>query len=71
MVEVGRYYRHFKGGKYKVLMLAKHSENEEEMVVYQSPETGTWVRPISMWSEVVDEKGTTRFTLLDNEGGKW
>ena len=61
---VGKIYRHYKGNYYKVLGIAKHSETLEEMVVYQSIEHGEiWVRPYSMWSEVVDEQGTLRFTL--------
>jgi hypothetical protein len=63
---IGRTYRHFKGNLYKVIGLAKHSETLEDMVVYQPLKTGdNWVRPKSMWNEVVDDKGTLRFTLVD------
>ena len=63
---VGRAYRHFKGNLYKVVGFAKHSETLEDMVIYSSLKTGdTWVRPKSMWNEVVDDKGTLRFTLLN------
>ena len=63
---VGKTYRHYKGNLYKVIALAKHSETVEDMVVYQSVKTGdVWVRPMSMWNEIVDEKNTLRFTLLD------
>lgn len=63
-ITVGKTYQHFKGNKYKIIALAKHSETEEEMVVYHSISNGdTWVRPKSMWNEVVDDKGTLRFTL--------
>jgi len=65
---IGRTYRHFKGNLYKVIGFAKHSETLEDMVVYQPLKTGdNWVRPKSMWNEVVDEKGTLRFTLLAEE----
>ena len=66
MIEIGKKYKHFKGGIYKAVMLVRHSETEEEMVVYQSPETGSWVRPVSMWEEIVDENGTKRFTLIED-----
>ena len=48
--------RHFKGNKYKLLYVAKHSETLEPMVVYQAlyGEQGIWVRPASMWFEHVD-----------------
>lgn len=51
-------YRHFKGGEYQVLGLARHSESGEVMVVYQAlyGEGGLWVRPASMWSEQVDRQ---------------
>ena len=61
---IGKTYRHFKGNMYKVVGFAKHSETMEDMVVYESLRNNTlWVRPKSMWSEVVDDKGTLRFTL--------
>ena len=45
-VRPGR-YRHFKGNEYQVLGVARHSETEEEMVVYRAlyGEGGLWVRP--------------------------
>ena len=51
-------YRHYKGGEYTVLGVARHSETEELLVVYR-PEYGErdlWVRPLSMFSE--DRKST-------------
>ncbi len=50
-------YVHFKGGRYRVLCVAKHSETLAEMVVYQAlyGEGGTWVRPVEMWFEHVDK----------------
>ena len=63
-ITVGKTYKHYKGNLYKIVALANHSETLEDMIVYQSVKTGdTWVRPKSMWNEVVDEKGTLRFTL--------
>ena len=51
-VRPGR-YRHFKGNEYQVLGVARHSETEEEMVVYRAlyGEGGLWVRPAAMWLE--------------------
>ena len=42
-VQPGR-YRHFKGNEYEVLGMARHSETEEEMVVYRAlyGERGLW-----------------------------
>ena len=52
-------YRHFKGNRYRVLFTARHSETEEELVVYQAlyGEGGYWVRPAAMWTERVDREG--------------
>lgn len=61
---IGKIYKHYKGNLYKIIALAKHSETLEDMVVYQSVKSDdVWVRPKSMWNEIVDEKGTLRFTL--------
>ena len=58
MIKLGR-YRHFKGGEYEVVGIAKHSETGEEMVVYRAlyGEGGLWVRPVSMWEEVIERDG--------------
>lgn len=41
-------YRHFKGGLYCVIGMARHSESLEPVVVYQSMETcDLWVRPLT------------------------
>ncbi|MBR3610802.1 MAG: DUF1653 domain-containing protein [Oscillospiraceae bacterium] len=64
-------YRHFKGKEYEVLFTAKHSETEEEMVVYRQlyGEHGIWVRPASMWDEIIERDGKTfrRFTYIEEE----
>lgn len=45
-IEKGSKWQHFKGDVMEVLMIVKHSETLEEMVVY-SHQGSTWVRPIS------------------------
>ena len=52
-------YRHFKGNYYELIGIAKHSETLEPMVVYQAlyGEGGLWVRPASMWNEIVERDG--------------
>ena len=60
-------YRHFKGGVYELVAVALHSETLEETVVYRSVEDGRyWVRPASMWNEVVLHNGeeVSRFTFV-------
>lgn len=66
-IKPGR-YRHFKGKEYEVLGVARHSETEEELVVYRAlyGDSGLWVRPVSMWNETVERDGKTfrRFTYI-------
>lgn len=60
MIETG-IYRHFKGGRYEVIGVAKHSETLEEMVVYRAlyGDGGIWVRPLAMWNETIERDGKT------------
>lgn len=60
MVPVGR-YRHFKGGEYEVLGVARHSETDERLVVYRPlyGDGGLWVRPAAMFLETVEHEGRT------------
>jgi hypothetical protein len=57
-VEPGR-YRHFKGQLYEVIATARHSETEEEYVVYRalSADGALWVRPRAMWDEQIERDG--------------
>ncbi|GAC24508.1 conserved hypothetical protein [Paraglaciecola mesophila KMM 241] len=69
-IAVGK-YRHYKGNDYEVIGVAKHSENESELVVYRPMygERGLWVRPLSMFKETVEVNGQTvpRFRLIESE----
>lgn len=64
-------YRHFKGGIYEVLFVAKNSETLEDMIVYRANygDHGIWVRPISMWNETIERGGKTfkRFEYIGEE----
>lgn len=68
LVVKNRVYKHFKGGLYLVVDVAKHSETGEKMVVYRSLKTGElWVRPIEMflgYKEINGEK-VRRFELYE------
>ncbi|SFS03709.1 Protein of unknown function [Microbacterium sp. cf046] len=57
-IEPGR-YRHFKGREYEVIGTARHSETDDEYVVYRAlyGEGGLWVRPRAMWDEPVEREG--------------
>ena len=57
-LEVG-IYEHYKGNRYEVIGIAKHSETLEEMVVYKAlyGEGLVWVRPLKMFTEEVEVNG--------------
>jgi hypothetical protein len=61
-------YRHYKGKNYIVLGVARHSETEEELVVYRQDygDRGLWVRPLAMFEEHVtlDGQSVPRFALV-------
>jgi hypothetical protein len=66
------HYRHYKGGDYEVLGIVRHSESTEPMVLYAPlyNDTGTWVRPYTMFFETVevDGKREPRFALVKAKG---
>lgn len=70
-IELG-IYEHFKGGKYKVLGVAKHSETLEDLVVYEAlydnPRSTLWVRPYNdfIGDKEIDGKKVKRFKFISN-----
>lgn len=71
-IKLGK-YRHFKGGEYQVIGIAKHSESLEVMVIYKplyelkEGELETWVRPIEMFFDTKEHEGETvqRFAFIE------
>ncbi|WP_251008519.1 DUF1653 domain-containing protein [Curtobacterium sp. ISL-83] len=70
-VKPGR-YRHFKGGEYEVLLVARDVETEEPVVVYQAlyGERGHWVRSLADFTAHVSRDGYEgpRFVAVDLGG---
>ena len=66
-VHPGR-YRHYKGNEYEVIGIARHSESEEEMVIYRKlyGDHSLWVRPLSMFQEnvLLDGQQMPRFEWI-------
>ncbi|TRY32877.1 DUF1653 domain-containing protein [Aliiglaciecola sp. M165] len=64
-------YRHYKGNHYRVIGVATHSEDESKLVVYQPMygEQGLWVRPVEMFTEMVEVEGNQvpRFALVSED----
>ncbi len=70
-VRPGR-YRHYKGNEYTIVGVARHSETNEELVVYRQ-EYGNhdlWVRPLAMFIETVEVDGNlvARFECMEDKG---
>jgi hypothetical protein len=58
-IPLGR-YRHAKSGNpYEVLGVVRHSETLEQLVLYRAlyGDRGLWVRPLGMFTEVIDLAG--------------
>ena len=62
------HYRHYKGGDYTVVGVARHSETTEWMVLYQCQRDNNslWVRPYEMFLEnvIIDGVSQPRFQLI-------
>ena len=62
-VETGL-YEHYKGMRYRVLGVSRHSETLEPLVVYETlyenPLGRLWVRPAAMFKETVTIDGTVK-----------
>ena len=52
-------YRHFKGNLYEVIGKVRHSETQEQMVLYRAlyGEGGLWVRPFQMFFDTIEREG--------------
>lgn len=62
-------YRHYKNNLYEVIGVARHSETEEEHVVYRPlyGDRGLWIRPLAMFDETIEVDGRPikRFTFVE------
>lgn len=63
-------YKHYKGNKYELVAVARHSETLEDMVVYKAlyGDGEYWVRPASMWNETVTLSGGTKVKRFEFTG---
>lgn len=64
-------YEHYKGKRYEVLGVARHSETLGSFAVYRAMygDHGLWIRPLDMFLETVevDGKQVPRFSLIKDE----
>ena len=59
MVQTGERYRHFKGNEYEIVAVGRHSETEEDLVVYRAlyGSGDVWIRPLAMFTDTVERDG--------------
>jgi hypothetical protein len=66
-------YKHYKGKYYQVIGVCKHSETQEDLVLYEAlyenEISKLWVRPIGMFLEsvVIDGKKVSRFQYVGDK----
>jgi hypothetical protein len=69
--KIGGIYRHYKGKRYLMHGIARHSETLEEVVyyecLYENDLGKMWVRPLEMFMGCIeiDGQSTPRFRLID------
>jgi len=69
-LKIGK-YKHYKGNFYRVIGVAKHSETQEDLVVYEAlydnEVSKLWVRPLKMFTEKVEVNGkqVSRFEFVE------
>jgi hypothetical protein len=70
MPKANEVYRHFKGGIYKVICVAKGSKTQAEFVVYESVHTDDkWIRSaddFEAWVKDAQGKVVKRFVRIDD-----
>ncbi|WPP27680.1 DUF1653 domain-containing protein [Bacillus subtilis] len=64
---IGCRFKHYKGGLYKVIGEAIHTETEEKVVTYQDQDGVLWARPKEMFfgTVIINAKEVKRFTRIN------
>lgn len=64
-------YAHYKGARYEVLGVVRHSETREPLVLYRPlyGDHGLWVRPFAMFTESLMVGGLLRPRFAFEHGG--
>ena len=66
-------YQHYRGMRYRVLGMAKHSETLEDLVIYEAlydnKVSKIWVRPLEMFLDKIEKDGklVNRFEFVGKD----
>lgn len=65
-------YEHYKGNRYEVIGVGKHTETEENVVIYRplyASDVAYWVRPLNMFCDnvIVDGVSVPRFSKVESD----
>jgi hypothetical protein len=67
-IRIGSEWLHYKGKRYTILAVARHTETLEELIIYQAlyESRDIWVRPLKMFLETISYSGVVqaRFACL-------
>lgn len=70
IIKSGQIWQHFKGGKYRIINVAKHSETLEDLVIYEAlydkVTSKYWARPLAdfLGTKNIDGEEVPRFKLI-------
>ncbi len=68
MIKCNDLFKHYKGGMYKVITVAKDTETEKDHVIYydvNKPDDKPWSRPLDMFNDyVIIEHSSPTNTLI-------
>lgn len=69
-IRVGATYRHFKGGKYRILAESISADNKEPLITYMDYKGNTWTRSRREFTDkvLVDGEYVPRFEYLGSNG---
>lgn len=69
-IQPGQIWQHFKGGRYQIIAVAKHSETLEDLVIYEALydniTSKCWARPLNDFfgTKNIGGKDVPRFQLV-------
>ena len=72
IIKSGQIWQHFKGGKYQIIAVAKHSETLEDLVIYEAlydnVTSKCWARPLAdfLGTKNIEGKEVQRFKIIEN-----